>query len=76
MPVTKLNVVQGKEVVTKDILAKAICDMSDATNKLMASGLNEDAIIVLLQHSTKLSRRNLKRVLDSMSQLRADYTHL
>lgn len=73
---TKLNVVQGKDVVTKDVLAKSICDLSDATNKLMASGLNESAIIVLLQDSTKQSKRAIKRVLDAMSQLRADYTHL
>ena len=72
---TRLNVVQGKDVITKDVLAKAICNLSDATNQLMASGLNEAAIVVLLQDSTKQSKRAIKRVLDAMSQLRADYTH-
>jgi hypothetical protein len=75
MPKTKINVVQDEEMpVQRDVLAKAICDLSDSIGKLYASGLNQNAVIVLLQDSTKQSKKSIKRVLDSISQLRADYT--
>ncbi len=76
MPRTRIAVVQDPdEVVSKEVLAKAICDLSDAANKLLLSGLNEKAIIVLLRDATGQSKGAIKRMLQAMSQLRADYTH-
>ncbi len=76
MPRTRIAVVQDPdEVVSKEVLAKSICDLSDAANKLLLSGLNEKAIIVLLRDATGQSKGAIKRLLQAMSQLRADYTH-
>lgn len=71
-----VNIVQDEEApIPKDMLAAAICKLSDCVNKLLLSGLNEDAVIVLLKDSTGLSKRNIQLVLNSLSQLRTDYTH-
>lgn len=76
MPREKINVVQDEEKpVSKEMLATAICKMSDATNQLLLSGLNHDAIVVLLVDKTKMSKRSVRKVIDAMGQLRADYTH-
>lgn len=75
MPRTRINITQGDDVVSKDVLAASICKLSDSVNQLLVSGLNEKAIIVLLQDSTGCSKRTIKTVIESMGQLRADYTH-
>lgn len=76
MPKQKVNIVQDEEdLIPKDILATEICKLSDAVNKLLLSGLNETAVVVLLRDATNLSKRNIKIVLSALSQLRADYTH-
>lgn len=76
MPRARVNITQdADEPISKDVLAKSICDLSDSLNKILLSGLNEKAIVVLLQDSTKCSKRTIKRVIDSIGQLRADYTH-
>lgn len=61
---------------TKKVLAKTIAEMSDALNVIQLSGLNERAIIVLLEDATKVSKRTIKKVLDGIHQLRADYTNV
>lgn len=72
----KVNVIQDDDnPVPKDVLATAICKLSDNTNKLITSGLNENAVIVLLADSTKLPKRDIKLVLRALGQLRAHYTH-
>lgn len=76
MPRTRVAVVQDpEEVVSKEVLAKAICDLSDGVNKLLLNGLNEKAVVVLLRDSTGCSKGTIKRVLQAMAQLRTDYTH-
>ena len=76
MPREQIKVTQDpKAPVAKEMLATAICKMSDATNQLLLSGLNHDAIVVLLVDKTKMSKRSIRRVIDAMGQLRADYTH-
>lgn len=72
----KVNVIQDKdEPIPKDVLATAICKLSDNTNKLILSGLNEEAIVVLLVDSTKLSKSKIRHVLRALGELRANYTH-
>lgn len=71
-----VNITQDEEApVPKDVLATAICKLSDAATKLLVSGLNEDAVVTLLKDKTGLSKRNVTLVLHSLSQLRTDYTH-
>lgn len=56
-----------------EILAEAIVSIGNAMDKLSASGLNENAIIILIQAETKLSRVNIAKVLRALKQLRAWY---
>ena len=76
MPRQRVNVIQDEETpVPKDILAAEICKLSDATNKLILSGLNQKAVVILLRDATGLSKRDINAVLDGLGQLRAEYTH-
>lgn len=72
----RVNIVQEEESpVQKDVLANEIIRMAGAVNKLLLSGLNEKAIVVLLRDATGLSKRNITLVLNALAQLREDYTH-
>lgn len=58
---------------SKEILAEAITRISESFAKLSASGLNREAIIVLVHDHTKISKRDIKLILDSLSRLRGWY---
>lgn len=58
---------------SKEILAEAIIRISESFAKLSASGLNRDAIMVLIHDQTKISKRDIKLVLDSLTRLRGWY---
>lgn len=76
MPRPIVNVTQDKaHPIAKDVLAKEICKLSDNTSKLLQSGLNQKAIIVLLRDATGLSKTKINLVLNALGQLRTDYTH-
>lgn len=76
MAKVKVNVVQDEDnPIPKDVLADAICKLSDNTNKLLLSGLNEEAIVVLLVDSVKLSKSKVRMVLRALGDLRSRYTH-
>ena len=69
----KIKVQKSDPAETKIVLAEAIVNIGNAAKKLNSSGLNERAIIILLQAETKLSRRDIKLVLDSLKQLESWY---
>lgn len=72
----RVNVTQDEDApVPKDVLANEICRLSDSANKLLASGLNEKAVVVLLHDATKIPKNKITAVLDALAQLRTDYTH-
>lgn len=56
-----------------EILAEAVVRIADGVHKLSESGLNEKAIIVLIHDRTKISKRDIKTVLDAQRQLAAWY---
>lgn len=56
-----------------EILAEAIVRIGEAMDKLNKSGLNRNAIIVLIHDATKLPKRDIRIVLDSLSRLRGWY---
>lgn len=56
-----------------EILADSIVRISAALDKLSASGLNRKAIVILIQASTKLSRRDIEAVLDAQKRLAGWY---
>jgi hypothetical protein len=58
---------------TKEILAEAIVRISDGFERLKRSGLNEDAIVALIQAKTKLSLGDIRLVIDSLAQLKGWY---
>ena len=55
-------------------LSQAIVKISDAMNSLLKSGLNRDAITVLLNHSTKVGITDIKAVLNGLDKLKSQYT--
>lgn len=60
--------------IPDDVLAKAILKISEAMQRLTRSGLNRDAVLVLLHHETKLPYRDLGRVLGALGDLARRYT--
>ena len=63
---------EGKPEST-EILAEAITRISDSMEKLLASGVNMNAIIILISHDTKLGKATIKKVFDSMKRLKGWY---
>jgi len=60
-----------------EILAKSIIQVSAAADKLLKSGLNKRAIIVLLQESigsSNITRHQIGAVLDHLPLLKTLYT--
>jgi hypothetical protein len=68
----KVKKTDGKPEST-EILASAIVSIGKAADKLLASGLNTKAVIVLLQHETKVSQRDIKTILDGLKRLESWY---
>lgn len=62
-----------KNPTSKEVLAESIVKIGEAMDALKKSGLNEKAIIVLLNHKTKVSQSDIRAVLDGMRQLRKWY---
>lgn len=60
-----------KKVNTR--LAGLIVALSDEVKVLLSSGLNEKAIIVLLHDSTKISKKIIEKVLNSIKNLKSVY---
>jgi hypothetical protein len=60
--------------VTKEVLATSILQISDAVKKLYDSGLNRHAVVALLADDTKLGKKTIETVLDSLLDLRKTYT--
>jgi hypothetical protein len=58
---------------SKEILAEAIVRIGKAFDDLRKSGLNEQAIVVLIHHETKVSMRDIRTVLKALSQMRGWY---
>lgn len=56
------------------VLAEAIRRVSGGMKKLTRSGLNRDAVIVLLQHTTKVSRKMIERILNDLEMLERRFT--
>jgi len=71
----KVAIVQDPEApIEQPVLAAAIIRLSQAAQKLAReSGLTQRAVVILLQHSTKLSQRDIRVVLDGIEQLQRDY---
>ena len=70
----KVIVAQDSSVpVPAEILAASIVRIGDAADRLMKSGLNRRAIILLLSASAKVGRPVVEAVLDAMLDLKSTY---
>lgn len=69
----RVNSVPGEPPIERAVLATAITDISNGVNALLKSGLNRQAIIVLVADKSKVSRRDIVTVLDALSSLKRDY---
>ena len=63
-----------EEQPKKEDLASAIVKIGDAMKALTASGLNRRGIICLIRDGTHLSKRTVEQVLDSLENLKREYT--
>jgi hypothetical protein len=75
MPKTQLVTVKQDEAkpVPKEVLAKAIVDISASLRHLRMSGLNRKAVVALVGHSTKLGLGTIDAVLNALETLKRDY---
>lgn len=51
----------------------AVIKASDTMEALLKGGLNKKAIIILLCHQTKLSQRDVKKVLEELPKLKKNF---
>lgn len=70
---TKVTVIQDDESISFSVLASSIKELSKVGNQLKNSPLNEKAIVLLLQDMTKLSRDDIKKVLNALPLLEKTY---
>jgi len=64
---------EDEKPVAKEVLAEAIVRIGEAADLLRKSGLNERAIVVLLNDYTKVGKGDIQLVLNGLRQLRAWY---
>ena len=57
----------------REVLAEAIVRIGEAAEALRKSGLNENAIAILLHAKTAVSMRDIRTVLSGLRQLKAWY---
>lgn len=69
----RLTVNPGDDPPAPEVMAQAIVDIADGMRKLNASRLKRETIVVLLQHSSKVSQRDIRAVLLALDKLEADY---
>jgi hypothetical protein len=70
----RIKVVQNEEKpVPKETLAEAIVRIGDAADHLRKSGLNEEAIVILLAARSGVGKPDIRNVLSGLRQLRAWY---
>ena len=56
-----------------EVLAEAVIRIGENMEKLQKSGLNKRAIVALVYDYTKVSKRDIEAVLNSLAQLKGWY---
>ena len=70
---SKVKVQKSDPPETKAVLAEAIVKIGSALRELTQVGLNEDAIVVLLHHKTKVPMKQIRIIFDGLRQLEGWY---
>lgn len=71
---TKVVVEQNEEIVERPVLAHAIVEISKSVKRLFDSGLNERAIVCLIQDVTGVGKGEIRAVIRSLRDLEKDFT--
>lgn len=71
---SRVKVTKSDPPESKEILAEAVVRIGSAMKELTASGINEDAIVVLIHDKTKIGKRVILDVFRAMRQLEGWYT--
>jgi hypothetical protein len=61
------------EQSSAELIAQSITKVAYGFDRLNRSGLSLKAILLLLSHSSGVSQRDVKKVLQSMGSLKRDY---
>lgn len=78
-PTPKLTVVQDPAApIERNVLAKAIIEISQAVRVLERGGLTHEAVVILTHHAIpakhKTTQRDVRLVLKSLAELAKDFT--
>lgn len=69
----RIKVTKSDPPESTEVLAEAIVKIGKAADDLRRSGLNEEAIVVLLNDKTKVGKPAIRTVLGGLRQLRSWY---
>lgn len=69
----KIEIVQGDEPVATQIMEESIVAIAEGMRRLESTRLTRKAIIVLIQHQSKLSQKTIDIVLNNLVDLERDW---
>lgn len=75
----KVTVAQDEQVVEKSVLAASIVEISRSMKRLLESGLNREAVIILTAHTVrsyngrKPTMSDVRAVLAALAELEKEY---
>lgn len=69
----RIRIEQTNPPKPRVVLAEAVENIGKAAKELHDSGLNEEAVVILLHHKTKIGMRQIQTVLDGLRQLQGWY---
>jgi len=70
-----VKVVQDETApVEREVLARAIVNISNSFTRLLKSGMNKRAVTILIAYDTKLGIGQIENVLGSLERLAQNYT--
>lgn len=67
------KIVKSDPPETKEILAEAIVRIGKGMKQLTDSGLNKDAVLVLLYEQTKVAKRDIRAIIEALPRLAGWY---
>jgi hypothetical protein len=71
---TNIKVIKNEvKPETTEILAEAVIRIGENFEKLQKSGLNKRAIVALIYDYTKVSKRDIELVLESLAKMKGWY---
>lgn len=68
-----IKVKQSEEPIAAEVMAQAIVDIGEGMKRISRSPLRRDALVTLLNHTTKVGRKEIEYVLNSLEDLEGLY---